>query len=1129
MNRKAISLVLGLVVAVLLAACSESLNGSVDANYLLLPIDSSDAIYGGSMQISYDDGLELVDVVTADGDTISVTDMQDGTLTVALASANPKSGRLATVVFQGSGSVTTSSFEAVTADFGTKSLTISGELISSPEAPANISTQQLDGVLIPATADLQGSFANFELGDYDQSGAVALIDVVRILQVLTGEIAPGSISDYQYFISDFTANGRIDLLDAIAALQKVVGSPANLVVQTSDSLAVGTTVTLVLFNAGSDSFSTTPVINAPADVTVTGPSPSISGQSFAYSVAIGSGATGSLTINAGGANQASLPIQGGTGGGGTGDPLLDIVFYTTDTSTAVNPNPITGQLTVRANFDLGGAEAERIELLLNGVVAQSQPVLGTQSQADLSVDTSAFDCDTLTPDYPNGDYDISARLVLANNSFVNARNGNTGIFGDVPFGNADTVELEILSGNSVEASGVTWYGGGDVEFRVCPIIYDIASGTSVETVVVNPQRDNGSDTLNIGAGAGLPRNISRGTAPNFFTFTAAQAPNSNYEDSRAPVRRTTFFEVDALDAGSLNIASLVSDEFYLDFRGPQVTGQVQYRRFNFGTNTTAPFFQTTAVPLSTTNLADTNRYIGPRTPIAAPATIEDEGVGLPVGYQPGIDVIPGNATNVLATLAVSDTTTGQDLANELNIFTSTAVVTPISGFQIQLTSDTEDRLGNTIAGTEIDESRSGLLGFDFDAPAIANVGPAPATNANAGGIYSNSFLPVLAIGELAAGAGPIVEPDGFGAYIAGEDFVFNSIFRAEVTDTNSGLDDADATNDVDTFTSRSGVTDDDFGDPANAGEFTTTATTPPALDGNSGAAVDIIGNIETDTPLDVATALDGPFDKTLAVRQNGVVLPLVAAADAAAAVGADDPDGNFDNNGYALDLSGGTLATANTYNFVQSGSSIGDAQVNLNVIFYDAVGNATTPSAPDASTNFSHEIDRTEPDVSFQSYVTPVALGGSPTVTSSGSIRITDANIDLNNSYVIIQRDDTDGTFGAGSSAAATVLVNGQTMTIDPTAAPETSFGSLTFAQSGLTSSAGFQPLELTFETPGFYRLIIRSTDLSRQLDEADVTTDDDTLPQIVSDPAALTPDSVAPTILGFGNTANDATTIEVQ
>ena len=204
---------------------------------------------------------------------------------------------------------------------------------------------------------------------------------------------------------------------------------------------------------------------------------------------------GSVTINAGGANQASLPISGGGGGGGgnggTGDPLLDIVFYTTDTSTAVNPTPVTGQMTVRANFDLGGASAQRIELLLNGDVAQSQPVLGTQSQADLSVDTSAFDCDTLTPDYLNGDYDINVRLVLADGSTVNARNANS--FAGVTFGNADRVTLEVLSGNSVQASGVTWYGGGDVEFRVCPIIYD-NNGTNVQQVVVNPERNNGGDT-----------------------------------------------------------------------------------------------------------------------------------------------------------------------------------------------------------------------------------------------------------------------------------------------------------------------------------------------------------------------------------------------------------------------------------------------------------------------------------------------------------------------------------------------------------------------------------------------------------------------------------------------------------
>ena len=175
---------------------------------------------------------------------------------------------------------------------------------------------------------------------------------------------------------------------------------------------------------------------------------------------------------------------------------------------------------------------------------------------------------TVTPSPPNTSTaitTINVRLVLSDGSTVNARNASS--FAGVTFGNADRVTLEVLSGNSVQASGVTWYGGGDVEFRVCPIIYD-NNGTNVQQVVVNPERNNGGDTLNIGTGAGLPRTINRGTAPNFFTFTAFQAPNQTYEDSRAPVRRTTFFDVDALDASSLNIASLASEPYYLDFKGP---------------------------------------------------------------------------------------------------------------------------------------------------------------------------------------------------------------------------------------------------------------------------------------------------------------------------------------------------------------------------------------------------------------------------------------------------------------------------------------------------------------------------------------------------------------------------------
>ena len=98
----------------------------------------------------------------------------------------------------------------------------------------------------------------------------------------------------------------------------------------------------------------------------------------------------------------------------------------------------------------------------------------------------------------------------------------------------------------------------------------------------------------------------------------------------------------------------------------------------------------------------------------------------------------------------------------------------------------------------------------------------------AGGVYSNSFLPVLAINELALGAGPIIEDTLFPDYLVGEEFVFNSIFRAQVTDINSGLDDGDANNDVDTYPTRYPVgTVTDFTPGANTNPVVT--ANPPVL------------------------------------------------------------------------------------------------------------------------------------------------------------------------------------------------------------------------------------------------------------------------------------------------------------
>ncbi|MEM7737331.1 MAG: hypothetical protein AAF267_16235, partial [Deinococcota bacterium] len=421
--------------------------------------------------------------------------------------------------------------------------------------------------------------------------------------------------------------------------------------------------------------------------------------------------------------------------------------------------------------------------------------------------------------------------------------------------------------------------------------------------------------------------------------------------------------------------------------------------------------------------------------------------------------------------------------------------------------------GNTIAGTEIDESRSGLLGFDFDAPAIANVGPAPATNANAGGVYSNRFLSVLAINEF----GNVNPPTGILSMLPfpifttdyrlydqdgsvfnvneAQDFVFNSIFRAQVTDTNAGFDDADVSNDVRAVETRGRTLDAIPRDPP-------LLVLPPG---------DVTGEATS------FNQVDTPFDKTVAVRQNGTVLPLVDVLEGLPPAG--NNDGNFDNDGYVLDISGGTAATPNMINFAQSGSAITDAEVNLNVIFYDAVGNATNPNATNADTSFGMTIDRTQPEISFRGFVSPLDVSGSTSVTTSGEIRVFDPNLDLDNSYIIVTRFNT---FTGGGAPPTTVLVNG--VPLDIAAAGNDRQAGVSLAQVGITNSPNFQPLELTFpdNSPNGseYVVIIRASDLARQLDEGDSNSDDDTLPQ--RQEANNIFDRLFDTLFGRGNTTND-------
>jgi hypothetical protein len=417
-----------------------------------------------------------------------------------------------------------------------------------------------------------------------------------------------------------------------------------------------------------------------------------------------------------------------------------------------------------------------------------------------------------------------------------------------------------------------------------------------------------------------------------------------------------------------------------------------------------------------------------------------------------------------------------------------------------------------MTGTEIEESRSDLLGFDFDAPAVANVGPAPATNPNAGGIYSNRFLPVLAInegGNLIAPTFPIFER-AYGNYndpdADKEDFVFGSIFRAQVTDANAGLNDRDSTNNVQAVVRRDG----------RASNF---PSLPPI---DLFTAADNAGDVERSA--DSITDSDTPYDKTIAVRQNGVILPLVDAVYPFPLAPA-QRDGKLDLDGHALDISGGTATTPDTFNLVQSGVHVTDAQVSLNVVFYDAVGNATNPNVSNADTSFDITIDRTQPEISFRGFVSPLDVGGSASVATVGEIRVFDANLDVDNSYIIVTRFNT--FIPGGTPPPTTVLVNGVALDVPGQGARQ---AGISFAQVGIINSPNFQPLELTF--PGNspngsdYVVIIRASDLARQLDEGESSTDDDSLPQARA--PFTSSDPFFDTLFGRGNTVNDSFTITV-
>jgi len=152
----------------------------------------------------------------------------------------------------------------------------------------------------------------------------------------------------------------------------------------------------------------------------------------------------------------------------------------------VNPGNIAGVISVNISVDAGDDTLQRLEALLDGEVFYTQTFSqaaaaeaaeeaeGAPFLVSAPLNTASFDADTGTPDYLNGQYELTVRLATVEGGNSAAVTSQT-----LTFNNNDVLVSNIASTRQAnDAAGFLWRGG-DVTVTYLPVLY---SGNTVTTL-----------------------------------------------------------------------------------------------------------------------------------------------------------------------------------------------------------------------------------------------------------------------------------------------------------------------------------------------------------------------------------------------------------------------------------------------------------------------------------------------------------------------------------------------------------------------------------------------------------------------------------------------------------------------
>ena len=408
----------------------------------------------------------------------------------------------------------------------------------------------------------------------------------------------------------------------------------------------------------------------------------------------------------------------------------------------VDPDNVSGKIVVVYNVESGDQDVSEVQLVIDGETQTCQTLSGNvsasvagsgQSQQAAPVEcilntaAGAAQCtgDPLEPAFDNGEHTIGGQLVLADGTTIQATNTVT-----LNFNNDNTVLVEQMGGQGVAnlATGDVYWGGEDITFAACPIVYDAGVEVGSVTLTVMDVDLASPQLLDLVPGTGTATSVTVSAAP-FTATAAAEADNDGVEDPAGDVgQRVTVTSLRADDGARIDFTPQpVENQF--DFTGPMVAAGAEVQIDN--ATITQDLYSSGAFSVS---------------------NVTDGGVG----FDAGATLVTITDAGAPADTVTEDAEAVADLSEDDELVDGDA--NGVDAYAAEV-SEVFDRLGNprTVdvdAGTAGNQPATSAnpFGVDMTAPTISN--EEPTTDGiilNDTGLGFEAVDPDLASGDPGAG------------------------------------------------------------------------------------------------------------------------------------------------------------------------------------------------------------------------------------------------------------------------------------------------------------------------------------------------------------------------------------------